>query len=171
LRKLQIAGPSARAPVGVCLVQAPTQPLKDCTVEITLVERTLTELDHVRLLNLLRRAARGDGSAPPWRDIEDVLDASTLVPSREVAADVVTMQSQVLLQDLQSGQRSTLTLCYPEQADPAVGRVSVLSPVGSALLGLRVGHVARWRNPSGDEKAAEIVAVLFQPESSGDYAM
>lgn len=140
-------------------------------METTLVERTLTELDHVRLLNLLRRDARGDGSAPPWRAIGDVLDASALVPSREVAPDVVTMDSQLLLQDLQTAQRSTLTLCYPAQADPAAGRVSVLSPVGSALLGLRVGDMARWRGPSGDEKAAEILAVLFQPESSGNPAM
>jgi regulator of nucleoside diphosphate kinase len=140
-------------------------------VELTPVERTLTELDHVRLLNLLRRVARGDVSAPPWRAIEDVLDASDLVPSREVAPDVVTMHSQILLQDTQTGQRNTLTLCYPEQSDPVVGRVSVLSPVGSALLGLRVGSVARWVGPSGDAKAVEIVAVLFQPESSGDYAM
>lgn len=149
-----------------------TQPLKDCTVDITLVERTLTELDHVRLSNLLRRARRGDASAPHWRTIEDVLDVASLVPSREVAPDVVTMHAQVLLQDLQTGQRSTLSLCYPEQADPAAQRVSVLSPIGSALLGLRVGQVARWSGPSGTsggEKAAEIVAVLFQPESSGDY--
>jgi regulator of nucleoside diphosphate kinase len=48
--------------------------------------------------------------------------------------------------------------------------VSVLSPVGSALLGLRVGSIARWSTPAGDEKAAEILAILFQPESSGDYA-
>jgi regulator of nucleoside diphosphate kinase len=140
-------------------------------VEITQVERTLTELDHVRLLNLHRRFARGDGSAPPWRAIEDLLDASTLVPSRAVAPDVVTMLSQVVLQDTQTGERSTLTLCYPEQADPAAGRVSVLSPVGSALLGLRVGRVARWTGPSGHEKSAEVLAVLYQPESNGDYAM
>jgi regulator of nucleoside diphosphate kinase len=49
--------------------------------------------------------------------------------------------------------------------------VSVLSPVGSALLGMRVGSIARWSTPAGDEKAAEILAILFQPESSGDYAM
>jgi regulator of nucleoside diphosphate kinase len=137
----------------------------------TPVERTLTELDHVRILNLLRRAPRGDGSTPPWHSIEDVLDASAIVPSREVAADIVTMHSRLLLQDLPNGQRHTMTLCYPEQADPAAQRVSVLSPAGSALLGLRVGNVARWIGPSGHEKAAEIVAILFQPESSGDYAM
>jgi regulator of nucleoside diphosphate kinase len=144
--------------------------LKECPVEVLTLERTLTELDHVRLLNLLRRDARGDGSPQQVRAIEDVLDASALVPSREVAPDVVTMYSQVLLQDTQTGQRNTLTLCYPADAEPAVGSVSVLSPVGSALLGLRVGSIARWSTPAGDGKAAEILAILFQPESSGDYA-
>lgn len=139
-------------------------------MEAVTLERTLTELDHVRLLNLLRRDVRGDGSPQHVCAIEDVLDASSLVPSREVGPDVVTMYSQVLLQDTQTGQRNTLTLCYPADAEPAVGFVSVLSPVGSALLGLRVGGVARWSTPAGDEKAAEILAILFQPESSGDYA-
>ena len=138
-------------------------------MEVTLVERTLTELDHVRLLNLLRRAARGEAAAPPRCTLEDVLDGSTTVPAREVAPNVVTMQSQVLLRDLHTGQRSTLTLCYPAEADPTMGFVSVLSPVGSALIGLRAGSVARWFNPSGGDHAAEIVAVLFQPESNGDY--
>ena len=140
-------------------------------MEVVALERTLTELDHVRLLNLLRRDARGDGSAAQRSAIEEVLDMSALVPSREVAPDVVTMYSQVLLQDSQTSQRNTVTLCYPADAEPAVGFVSVLSPVGSALLGLRVGSVARWCTPASDEKAAEILAILFQPESSGDYAM
>lgn len=145
--------------------------LKECLVEVVTLERTLTELDHVRLLNLLRRDVQGDGSAAHLRAIEDVLDASAVVPSREVAPDIVTMYSQILLQDSQTGERNTLTLCYPADAEPAAGFVSVLSPVGSAVLGLQVGSLARWRTPSGDEKAAEVLAILFQPESSGDYAM
>lgn len=140
-------------------------------MEVVTLERTLTELDHVRLLKLLRRDASGDGPPLQLGAIEDVLDASALVPSREVPPDIVTMYSQVLLQDLQTSQRNTLTLCYPADAEPAVGFVSVLSPVGTALLGLRVGGVARWSTPSGDKKAAEILAILFQPESSGDYTM
>ena len=140
-------------------------------MEIALVEGTLAELDPVHLLNLRRRDARAEATTPPRHTIGEVLEASALVPSRQVGPELVTMHSQILLQDIQTGQRSTLTLCQPAEADPAVGRVSVLSPVGSALLGLRVGSVARWLSAAGDEKAAEIVAPLFQPQSSGDYAM
>ena len=80
------------------------------------------------------------------------------------------MYSQLMLRDLQTGQRRELTLCYPADAQPAAGRVSVLSPVGASLLGLTVGSVAHWSTPAGEERQAQIVALLFQPEASGDYA-
>lgn len=140
-------------------------------MEVLTNERTLTELDHVRLSNLLRRDPRGERPAAQLRPVEDLLDACAVVPSRGVPPDVVTMYSQILLQDLRTDQRHTLTLCYPADAEPAAGFVSVLSPVGSSLLGLPVGSVARWTIPGGEEKAAEIVAILFQPESSGDYTI
>jgi regulator of nucleoside diphosphate kinase len=140
-------------------------------VEVLALERTLTELDHVRLMNLVRRDRRSDGPPTPRLAIEQVLDGCAIVPSRQIPPDVVTMYSQALLQDLETGQRSKLVLCYPADAEPAAGFVSVLSPVGAGLLGLRVGSVARWSAPGGDERAAEILALLFQPEASGDYAM
>ncbi|KQY86480.1 GreA/GreB family elongation factor [Pelomonas sp. Root1444] len=139
-------------------------------MEAMALERTLTELDHVRLLNLLRRDATGDRLPAQLQAVGDLLDACAIVPSRQVAADVVTMGSEVLVEDPQTGQRSTLTLCYPADAEPALGRVSVLSPVGAALLGLRAGGTAEWSTPTGDLKAAVVLAILFQPEASGDYA-
>jgi regulator of nucleoside diphosphate kinase len=140
-------------------------------VEVLALERTLTELDHVRLLNLARRDRRSGGFPTPRLTIEHVLDACVIVPSRDIPPDVVTMYSQVVLQDLATGLRSKLTLCYPAAAEPAAGFVSVMSPVGASLLGQTVGSVARWPTPAGDERAAEVLAILFQPESSGDYEM
>lgn len=140
-------------------------------MEALALERTLTELDHVRLLNLARRDRRSDGSATPRLALEQVLDACAIVPSRQIQPDVVTMYSQIVLQDPATGLRSKLTLCYPADAEPSAGFVSVMSPVGASLLGQTVGGVARWSTPAGDERAAEILAILFQPEASGDYAM
>jgi regulator of nucleoside diphosphate kinase len=137
---------------------------------MTPFERTLTELDHVRVSSLLRREAPRDRLPTPLQAVEEVLDACAIVPSRKVAADVVTMGSQVLLADPHTGRRTTLSLCYPCAAEPAVGLVSVLSPVGSALLGMRVGGVARWATPTGEPMEAQVLAVLFQPEARGDYA-
>ena len=144
---------------------------KESPVEAMTIERTLTELDHLRLLNLVRHGRRGAGSSAQGSAIEHVLDACTVVPSRQVSPDIVTMYSQVVLHDLESDRRNKLTLCYPADAEPAAGFVSVLSPVGGSLLGLTVGSVARWTTPAGDDRGAEIVALLFQPEASGDYAL
>lgn len=124
-------------------------------------ERTLTELDHVRLSKLL------DEKSHPG--LEALLDAAEVLGSREVPADVVTMYSQVTIADIPSGQRHKLTLCYPKDAEPGAGLVSVLSPVGMSLIGLRLGAVASWTLPSGEEGRAEVVEILFQPEASGDY--
>jgi regulator of nucleoside diphosphate kinase len=133
-------------------------------------ERTLTELDHARLVRLLR--GLGDAAQPrASHRVHAVLDAAALVSPRAVAPDVVTMYSQVQLADAFSGRRYRLTVCYPEDADPKEGFVSVLSPVGASLLGLRVGALARWRGPTGESHAAEVVAILFQPEASGDFTL
>ncbi|MGC4397765.1 GreA/GreB family elongation factor [Hydrogenophaga sp. T2] len=132
---------------------------------VSFAERTLTELDHVRLERLRRQ-----GEA---LRVGDLLDLASVVPSREVAPDVVTMYSQVLVQDGEgeggSAEPRRLTLCYPADAEPGTGFISVLSPVGLALLGLRVGEVARWSAPDGQPHTATITALLFQPEASGDY--
>ncbi|WP_300654626.1 GreA/GreB family elongation factor [Hydrogenophaga sp.] len=124
-------------------------------------ERLLTEIDHARLNKL--------HCAQLPRELIDTLDSLDLVPSREIPPDVVTMYSQVIVEDLDSHQRQKLTLCYPADAEPHLGFISVLSPVGASLLGQRVGATARWRTPNGDACAAEIVSLLFQPEASGDY--
>ncbi|WP_309683820.1 GreA/GreB family elongation factor [Polaromonas sp.] len=136
--------------------------------------RTLTELDHIRITNLLRHPASragslSNGAAPA---VHEVIDAADLVSSHEVAPNVVTMYSQVLIADGQTGEQRKLTLCYPHDAEPAAGFVSVLSPAGAGLLGLSVGQVARWTMPQGGGQAsAEILALLFQPEDSGDYLL
>ena len=124
-----------------------------------------------RAHDLLRREAPLGRSSAPLRTIENVLDACALVPSREVAPDIVTMYSQVLLHDAADGTPSKITLCYPADAEPAAGFVSVLSPVGQALLGLQAGELARWTTPDGRTHAARIEALLFQPEASGDYTL
>lgn len=124
-------------------------------------ERTLTDLDHARLSKLQGPLA------PPA--LEDLLDATDVVSPREVAPNVVTMYTQVAIVDANTGQRQKLTLCYPADAEPAAGFVSVLSPVGLGLIGTRVGTLARWRTPDGKEAAARVEQILFQPEASGDY--
>ncbi|MET3494297.1 GreA/GreB family elongation factor [Variovorax boronicumulans] len=124
-------------------------------------ERTLTELDFVRLTKLTADNAHSPALA-------DLLDAAEVLASREVPADIVTMNARVEIEDLPTQQRQTLVVCYPGDAEPTTGLISVLSPVGIGLLGLKAGDTARWRTPGG-EAAARVLAVVFQPEASGDY--
>lgn len=126
--------------------------------------RTVTELDHVRIFNLVRRQNGMVGG-----DIAEVIDNADLVRSQEIPANVVTMYSQVVVTDVPSGEQRTLTLCYPADADPASGFVSVLSPAGAGLLGLPIGAIASWTAPDGTRVAAQVQDILFQPEASGDY--
>ena len=130
-------------------------------------ERVLTELDHVRLaaLSSRGRAAR----RPESMGIDALLDEAYVVPSRKVGSDVVTMYSQVLLRFIDDGVRRTITLCYPRDANPRLGLVSVLSPIGLGLLGQRVGATVRWESPDGSGRIAEVEAIPLQPEASGDY--
>jgi regulator of nucleoside diphosphate kinase len=126
--------------------------------------RLLSELDHVRIRKLLPQ--RGVPGL-----LAELLNDADLVPPREVPADVATMYSRLLLVDLETGERRHLTLCYPADAEPALGFVSVLSPAGTSLLGLPVGAEARWQTPDGRQHAVRLLQILFQPEASGDYTL
>ncbi|MDA8445663.1 GreA/GreB family elongation factor [Paracidovorax valerianellae] len=124
-------------------------------------ERMLTDLDFARLMKLVNER----GPSP----FSEMLDGVDVTSPRDIPADVVTMYSRIECADVHTSRRQVLTVCYPGDAQPAAGCISVLSPVGSSLLGLKVGDVARWLTPSGEHCAAEIVAIHYQPESSGDY--
>jgi regulator of nucleoside diphosphate kinase len=130
--------------------------------------RTLTELDHIRLQNLIRRHAVAL-AADATDSLGSIIDNADLVSPEEIPGDTVTMNSRVVIADCASGTQSTLTLCYPQDAEPAKGRISVLSPIGTGLLGLRVGAVARWHGPDGLTASAQLQAIQFQPEASGDF--
>ncbi len=138
-------------------------------MEVLVLERTLTELDHVRLSNLVMRQKPSASTVAKTLPIENVLDAADVVPWSQIPANVVTMHSRILLKDLRNGQQDTLTLCYPADANPADGFVSVLSPAGGNLLGRKVGSTVAWTTPDGNSREVEILEILFQPESSGDF--
>ncbi|MCO5100382.1 MAG: nucleoside diphosphate kinase regulator [Burkholderiaceae bacterium] len=125
--------------------------------------RLLNELDHVRIDRLLSR----NGHA--GERLTELLEDADVVSPREVPADVVTMYTRVTVDDLVDGGQRTLTLCYPEDADASAGFVSVLSPIGTALLGRRLGEETQWTTPTGAVQRLRVAELLFQPEANGDY--
>jgi regulator of nucleoside diphosphate kinase len=132
----------------------------------TPAERVLTQTDHLRLTRLLARS----GAVPGFETIRDLLDTSDLVEPGELPPTVITMDTRLLLESATGSEPLQLTVCYPEAADAARGRVSVLSPVGLALLGRRAGEAISWRLPAGDERCARILAILYQPEAHAEHA-
>ncbi|MEO7160568.1 MAG: GreA/GreB family elongation factor [Polaromonas sp.] len=125
--------------------------------------RVLTELDHIRITNLLKHPDMAFAA-----ELESVIDNAELVSSYQVPPQLVTMNSRVMIADGETNGERTLTLCYPPDTDPNKGFVSVLSPIGTGLLGLTEGQMAHWTTPRGAQKA-EILKVVFQPEHSGEY--
>ena len=90
------------------------------------------------------------------------------VPPEEVPGDVITMNSRFEGLDPRSGEAALYTLVYPEEESPEQGRLCVLSPMGMALLGARVGDIVRW-NGTGVTRSVEVLRLLYQPEAAGHH--
>ena len=127
----------------------------------------ISSLDADRLEQLLETRTRGN--FPGKDDLQEELDRAEVVPPEEMPPDVVTMNSTVTFRVESSSQDFSLTLVYPQDADGGEARISVLAPVGSALLGLREGDRISWPRPRGGSLRVTIIKVTFQPERTGDY--
>jgi regulator of nucleoside diphosphate kinase len=126
---------------------------------------TITRLDLQRLERLL---ADPKNLGPGAEALEKELDRANIVGHDEVPVGVVTMNSRVFCRDESSAKEYHLTLVYPQDAGPK-GTVSILAPVGSALLGLSVGQQIDWPAPLGKVIKLTLLAVEYQPEAAGEY--
>ena len=98
-------------------------------------------------------------------DLRTELQRAKIVDSEEVPSDVITMDSTVRLRDLDTDEVETYTLVYPNQANIAENKLSILAPIGTAILGYRLGDVIRWRVPSG-KRRLRVEEIVYQPERS-----
>lgn len=125
----------------------------------------LSSHDVRRLEALLATPA---GAASPMAErLEDELARADVREPGAMPADVVTMHSEVTCLDEGSGVERRLTLVYPGESAGDAARVSVLAPVGAALLGLSVGQAIEWPMPDGRSTRLRVTAVLDQPEAHG----
>jgi regulator of nucleoside diphosphate kinase len=108
---------------------------------------------------------------PAAEALEAELSRALVVGHEEVPAGVVTMNSRVHCREEASGKDYHLTLVYPKDVGAGEGRVSVLAPVGSALLGLSVGQQIDWPGPGGKPLKLVLLAVEYQPEAAGDFQL
>ena len=130
----------------------------------------ITRDDMARLRELVRqgrKASRRDQDH--LAELDQELDRAEIIGAEELSPDVVTMHSTVRVADLETGARRVYTLVFPVEADIEENRISILAPIGTALIGYRAGDSVLWKTPGGT-KHLEIEEVLFQPEAAGGGA-
>jgi regulator of nucleoside diphosphate kinase len=128
----------------------------------------LSRLDVERIEALLEKLGSNSLNTSALQD--ELVRAEILAPA-DMPADVITMNStaKVRLEDAVLGNHDhELTLVYPRDADGSADKVSILAPVGSALLGLRVGDAIDWPMPGGRNARLHVLAIRYQPEAAGE---
>lgn len=134
-------------------------------------ERTIyiTSFDLSRLEELLEVASEFSGrDNKHLEELAKELLRAEVVDSESIPGDVITMNSRVRLIDLDSKEERIYTLVFPSEANIDENRISILAPIGTALLGYRVGDTIKWQVPAGARRL-KVKAILYQPESAGDY--
>ncbi|MFA6412862.1 MAG: nucleoside diphosphate kinase regulator [Syntrophales bacterium] len=125
----------------------------------------ITESD----LERLDRLVSGSKKSPNTDRLKSELERAVVVTSGEIPSDVVTMNSRIIFKELDSDEEMEITLVYPSESDVNSRKISILTPVGSALLGLRAGDIIDWPLPSGKICTYRVISVLYQPEADGRY--
>ena len=130
----------------------------------------ITELDAARIRELGARlpdSEKGLGALSELMEI--VTEHARIVPSRRIPADVVTVNSTVSFRDEVTGSVHRVTVVYPYEVSVPERRISILSPVGRALLGLPVGRSAGVELPDGSTREIRILELHYQPEAAGEF--
>ena len=125
---------------------------------------TVSTLDLSRLEALL-----ANSDEPAADALQDELDRAKVLDPERMPPDVVTMHSSVRFVVEETGEEFEKTLCFPREVAGQADAVSVLAPLGSALLGLAVGQVIDWPVPGGKTRRVRILDIPYQPERAGEY--
>ena len=129
----------------------------------------ITIKDAQRLGSLIRgETDSGENGRPYLKHLAEELLRAEIVDPFKIPKDVVTMNSLVQFRDLDTREIYAYSIVYPAFANFEKGRISVLAPIGMALLGYRVGDIVEWSVPAG-KRRLEIEEVLYQPEASGQF--
>lgn len=131
----------------------------------------ITEFDLKRLRELIADAGSTSYHNSTYlKQLDEELHRGRVVAPQDVPGDVITMNSRVRLIDIESGEEMEYTLVFPQDSDPSQGKISILAPIGTAMLGFRVGDVFSWPVPDG-MRQLKVVKILYQPEASGDFEL
>ena len=129
----------------------------------------ITDNDMKRLKELIM-VARGFGKEDEkyLRDLEGELGRGKVVKSQDIPNNVITMNSKIRLLNMDTQEEMIYWLVFPDNADANQGKISILAPIGTALLGYKAGDIIEWKVPAGLMKL-KVEGILYQPEAAGDY--
>ena len=127
----------------------------------------INEFEAERIYRLLEQPAYAN--SPVASALNDELDRAQMCAPEAMPHDVVSMNSQVRFRDLSTGEERVRTLVFPAQMTDSSTQLSVMAPVGAALLGLRAGSTIHWELPGGASTHLEVLELLYQPEAAGEY--
>ena len=127
----------------------------------------INEFDAERIDRLLEKPAYAN--SPVANALNDELDRAQMCAPEDMPHDVVSMNSQVRFRDLTTGEERVRTLVFPAQMTDSSTQLSVMAPVGAALLGLRAGSAIHWELPGGTSTHLEVLELLYQPEAAGEF--
>lgn len=133
-------------------------------------ERTiyLTRYDAQRLDAMLEQASDATRDREDVIKLEEELARANVVPGKDVPSNVITMNTQLQLRDEKSGELKTYTLVFPQDANVDEGKISIMSPIGTALIGYCEGDIIEWAVPAGVRRLV-VEKILYQPEAAGDF--
>jgi regulator of nucleoside diphosphate kinase len=128
----------------------------------------ITKVDREKLVYLLERArSLNFEDRMLLKKLEDELRRAHIVDPKEIPAELVTMNSKVRIEDVDTGEEDVITVVFPGHANYQEGKVSVLAPIGTALLGYRVDDVIEWEMPRGFRRL-KVKEILYQPEANNE---
>ena len=131
----------------------------------------ITEYDLKRLKELVQVGISfAERDRESLEQLQGELNRAHIVEPTAVPGDVVTMNSRVRFKDLDTNQDKVYTLVFPSEAKLEQQKISVLAPIGTAILGYRAGDTVEWRVPGGI-KRVRIEEILYQPEAEGQYSL
>jgi len=128
----------------------------------------ITNKDAEKLLSLIREARQTDYRGSQYlTKLSAEIERASVVESKQVPPDVITLNSTARLVEQDTGDEMVYTLVFPENADPAQGKISILAPIGTAMLGVKVGDTFEWDTPGG-KVTIHVKEIIYQPEAAGD---
>lgn len=148
-------------------VQALTRPGRTKAKKMKKI--TLSRVDHARILKSIENAKfSGTINTAEAEKLLTELSNATIVEPQEIPADVVTMNSEVKISFSKTKRSVVFKIVYPDQANIRENKISIFSPIATALIGYRVSDEIEWIVPAGLTRI-RIEDILYQPEAAGDY--